>query len=354
MAHANPAPLFVIVGAGASHDAASSWPENRVEFVRPPLVKDLFNERYREILARYPLAQSAAPEIRDHLRNGGEGPAVSLEAHLRSQYKDSRDPYDLRRFYSISLYLQDLIWRASGNEGLHFDHTDRLVTTLLRNFHRVCFITLNYDLILDQALAKLDPINNIAAYVNYGRWSLVKLHGSVNWGYAPVDNVSVDDPPADLPDHLSGQIHLGGRAGAIEGRNEPPRYLGRDPSSKQAKLFPALTVPVGEEDELVCPPNHLKHLDSLLQEAEELDLLILGYSAYDRTVIERIERSEKRIRSLFVVNYNEMTAIEVGQRLLQLLPDALAAADVGFAHQSFGDWCRDDLPRFASNHPAAI
>ncbi|HEY8808543.1 MAG TPA: hypothetical protein VIM28_00860 [Solirubrobacterales bacterium] len=341
--------LFVIVGAGASHDAAGHWSNA----VQPPLVSGLFSHKFDAILSRYPMAQSAAPEIRNALRQGRDGQAISLESHLRKMYRDSDDPYDRRRFFSITLYLQDLLWQASRREGVHFDNTDLLVGVLIRHFDHVCFLTLNYDTILDQALGKLDQISRMDHYAYYGRWSLIKLHGSVDWGYRPTSNVDVDEPPADLERFLDDQIYLGVDPREDEGtRNQrPPRYA-FPRSMNETKLFPALTVPVGEEDEVVCPPAHQSFLDRRLAAQTELDLLILGYSAYDRTVLERIKRSEKRIRSLTVVNEDREGADKVAERLKRVIPQSLNGAEIHFAQRPFGAWCRSELDDFIAGHPA--
>jgi hypothetical protein len=318
--------------------------------VRPPLVTDLFHDFHNEILARYPLAQSAAPEIRDAMRHGRDGQSISLESHLREMYRDSQDPYDKRRFFSIALYLQDLLWQASKTERVHFDNTDRLVAVLLRHFDHVCFITLNYDTILDQGLGKLDSISDIGDYIYYGRWSLIKLHGSVDWGYHPIDEVSVDAPPADLADHLDTNIHLGGHSRVHD--EGPPRHA-KLRGMAETKLFPALTVPVGEQDEVVCPDSHQAFLDDRLASVGELHLLIVGYSAYDRTVIERIERSRKRIRTLTVVNDGWAGANAVVERLQKLIPQSLNGTEIDIIEWPFGKWCHQSLAHFASDHPAA-
>jgi hypothetical protein len=343
--------LFVIVGAGASHDGSSEWPSGTL---RPPLVKELFDPRHQAILAGYPLAQTAAPEIRDALRPDQDGQAVSLERHLRETYRDSKDPYDRRRFHSIALYLQTLLWRASRTDQVHFDNTDRLVTRLVRGFEHVCFITLNYDTILDQALGKLNPIGDLEGYIAQERWSLIKLHGSVDWGFAPIDEASVDDPPANLVRRLKDEIYLADNPyeDQASGNLMPPRYA-FPRTSFQAKLFPALTVPVGEEDEVVCPNSHQRFLDKRLAEAHELDLLIVGYSAYDRTVIERIGRSEKRIATLTVVNESQRAANAVVARLRDRIPRSLNGTQVEEADRPFGAWCRDLMDIFMARSPAA-
>lgn len=75
--------LFVILGAGASFDSSSRY---SAPDTRPPLVSGLFDTRFDGFLNHYPMAKNAAPDVRDATSS-----AVSLEEHLRTQYRDSAD-----------------------------------------------------------------------------------------------------------------------------------------------------------------------------------------------------------------------------------------------------------------------
>jgi hypothetical protein len=75
----------------------------------------------------------------------------------------------------------------------------------------VVFITLNYDLILDRVLAAADPhLPSPTWYVQPERkWSLIKLHGSVNW-YRQLllnDQNAFFNPPAEVP--VAADINVG-------------------------------------------------------------------------------------------------------------------------------------------------
>ena len=61
-----PCRLLVILGAGASYDCASGNGGALHEELRPPLVTQLFENRYSftRILHNYPLAEQAAADIR--------------------------------------------------------------------------------------------------------------------------------------------------------------------------------------------------------------------------------------------------------------------------------------------------
>ena len=63
---------------------------------------------------------------------------------------------------------------------------DTLVSTLLGSkFDQVLFLALNYDLLLERAITSYDdvPFDHLDSYLpRKKKWSLIKPHGSVNWG----------------------------------------------------------------------------------------------------------------------------------------------------------------------------
>jgi hypothetical protein len=64
----------------------------------------------------------------------------------------------------------------------------------------VCFVTLNYDVMLDRRLQGHHPLlSTFDDYISKDKnWSLVKLHGSVNW-YHPLPTPYVPEmPPRDV------------------------------------------------------------------------------------------------------------------------------------------------------------
>jgi hypothetical protein len=335
--------LFVVLGAGSSYAASSLYADGLL--TRPPLVRDLFDARWHFILDEYPMAKHAAPDIRDAMIGAGAD-AVSLEEYLRTQYRHSDDPYDKRRWYSIVAYLQHLLWwvslpdlRATGAETRPAeyrydpDRLSRVANLLLREWHHVCFITLNYDLILDRYLAALDSLVSIQQFIAHPRWSLVKLHGSVTWKYKLAQSVDLSDPPANLDDLLErGQIFHDWRF------DDSARYVVQDGNST-VPGFPALSAPLGEEDELVCPPEHVAFVRDRLREADALDLLVIGYSAYDKAVLHLIAETGREIRSLYVVSETPDAAQAVGERIGHYVGVKVLADDVALGlGADFGDW----------------
>src|SRR5579871_2585328 len=245
-------PLFVILGAGASSDCATG------AFVRhpgwqPPLVKDLFNHaRYGDVLHRYPLAQMIAADL-----EGAPAESLVLEQHLRTRYRDSPHAHERLKYAAAPLYLQELLWSCSRLYAHSPDNLDRILTSLL-TLPEVVFVSLNYDTLLDDRLWAISRPSTLEEYVGVeGRnWSLIKLHGSVDWATAVGEGY--DGADVTLPLTLAETIVLRRGASIDELRFTDPPTGGR--AQYGSVYFPALSVPIGSVDELVCPPAHVKWL----------------------------------------------------------------------------------------------
>ena len=185
--------LIVITGAGASYDSTGIEPRDLNW--QPPLVKELFAERaaFHPILDFYPDAQTLAPDLRVATRTG----SVGLETYLRDQVLRSPSAYDRRRYRAIPLYLQHLLHEVSEHYTTHPVNYDRLINGVLRSANEVIFLTLNYDTILDSRLEQHAHVRSLSDYIRPDfAWSLIKLHGSVDWARRIVGVIT---PPSTRP-----------------------------------------------------------------------------------------------------------------------------------------------------------
>lgn len=291
-------PLFVITGAGASKGCASPGTAPRATFAPPPVVTELFG--YYSTLEKYPAAKLAAAELRVAAQT-----ATSLEEHIRTKYLNSTHSLHRRVVASLPFYLQEVLFDRDREFGAHADNYQRLVTALLPRVEPI-FVTLNYDTLLDQQLAIDAPISSLDDYVSSERgWSLVKLHGSTNWGF-PVQGVGdVHDP---RPDAVLDRTFVLRDQAALEGR----RY---DPHGEGTTYFPALSVPVGAEDEVTCPDEHRGFLRERLRLADHLDLLVIGYSANDQEVLKLFREHHTKVRSVAVVEPSQERGEAVANKL---------------------------------------
>jgi hypothetical protein len=276
-------------------------------------VKTLFSAdptySYHEVLAKYRLAGLAAAELFRHEEN-----SVAIEEVLRTQYRDSTLELDRRIFNSIGPYLQELLHTVSGQYTSHPVYYQALVAGLLR-LPEVVFVTLNYDVILDRVLLDADPSGeSMSWYVKPERnWSLVKVHGSVNWSRTLGLNSATAffNPPANVP--LDGPISYGRldrELWELRGFNGPQGGF-----SHGSLRYPVLSVPQGTEDEVACPDEHIAFLRHKLAVSTNLDLCFLGYSAHDAEVMRLIRDSGKPVRHLTVVDRDQETAEAILDRL---------------------------------------
>jgi hypothetical protein len=308
--------LFVLLGAGASLDCASGH-VTRIDNYRPPLTSQLFDSKFESILNLYPLAESAAADIRPAVARD----PIALEAFLRETLRDSPHRHLRRQFRAIPLYLQHLLFDISAwdppHRGYtaHADNYSRLITAALE-LDEAVFITLNYDILLDRRLFVYADLVDMDSYIKAGEnWSLIKPHGSVNWGRQvlsawdrPSHDVFLAATFAALGDEFSLDEHITLRL-AAEARGL--RHEGADSSGGGGRLYyPALSAPLGPGDELVCPPNHVAHLREKLRAYDGLHLLVIGYSGLDDEVLKLLRESENSLRSLTVVSESEEAAIK--------------------------------------------
>lgn len=326
--HVSQPELVVLLGAGASHRAASDpLLVDRSVDSRPPLTTGLFSQRYVNILHGYPLAEQAAPKIRRALESG----VMSLERYLRTELRDADHRTTTAQYQEIPLYLQHVLWDRSQPRAFATqpDNLTELVTDTLRAA-RVTFVTLNYDTILDRLLAAYDPIVGMDSYVRPDlEWALLKLHGSVDWGYR-IGPVRLDPRAApslrdalrtfhDPLQQLDSTITFRGGANNLdEMRREVTGPTSTHPMRNPGVeyFYPALAAPLGPPDELICPPEHVQFLQDRIGEMYDgLNLLVIGYSAIDPTALEVLTKPGRKLRKLLVVDREHDSANTIAGKL---------------------------------------
>ncbi len=245
------AELVVLLGAGASAAGADYAHSG----FHAPLARELFDIRFKEVLDIYRLAAHAAEDIRRELRRGR-----GIEAILSEDFAGAPPGSQRRKRYrEIPLYFQHLLLKVS-QAGRTDPCGYRLLINRTLDLESVTFVTLNYDTILDRLLFEHTTLPgsrpaDIDDYITQDGWSLIKLHGSVDW--ARKVELPLPDPGEGREVlgtrwyHLAGQeldAHLGpivSRAAQLEPGFGTGFEAGLDlfRCSDGALWYPALTVP---------------------------------------------------------------------------------------------------------------
>jgi hypothetical protein len=251
------------------------------------------------------LARSQAP---DEMKE-----TQPFEEYLRAKLRKSADVHRRAQYWAVPLYLQHLLHDASTRYTSNADNYSNLVNQLLPL--RPLFVSFNYDTLLDDRLAAYPaPALGMDEYMASDRnWTLLKPHGSINWGRKLVDAAGepMRHPPRDYlhPDHISRICHqlateqLFPAAEIVfssDSRDVNTRDLRRDPNG--FFLYPALSAPLGAEDDVfTCPESHLTAAAEIVGDADVVDILIVGYSCLDSAVLRHLGARIRGTSSIEIV-----------------------------------------------------
>jgi hypothetical protein len=114
-----------------------------------------------------------------------------------------------------------------------------------------------------------------------------------------------------------------------------PPELARAYGNEVGSLYyPALAVPLGPADEIVCPEAHVEHVREHQRYAPEgLNLLVIGYSGLDTEVQNLLAWGGRPLSSLKVVNGSfddSFATVETLSRALKFSPTEDMAFNGGF------------------------
>ena len=280
--------VCVILGAGASTAVDNgSAPILEYGAFKPPLASDLFaigrHPEFFDILTRYPGAQSLASVLSPL----SEGTDFNLESRLQN-LADNKDERVRQQFKQVPPYLRDLLaaasYRYTHSPGTYL----QLIYALLSDEpHHVLFLVLNYDTLLEQALALFPGIKfeNVESYVREDQQAkVVKIHGSINWFKLIGTN---DRSWHDLV--ASQDVLQMPEEGSIYVRDEFRNVPLVDVYIDQNLAYPILTAPLAgkEAKAMVCPTAHIKAAEGFLRECRKF--LIVGSSGRDEDLLALLD-----------------------------------------------------------------
>ncbi len=305
--------LTIIFGAGASHDSGAYAPE-RDNQGPPPLARDLFAPAFDDILDWHPQLRRRVPEVR--LRLAKE---QNIEEILRDLYS-SAAKHAKYWPYQIPLYLRHLFWEFSLYCERGSTNFDVLVRPVLESsFDKVMFISLNYDLLLDSAIAGYESpewtFETMSSYIPEDKkWLLVKPHGSINWARA-IDNCPSDEPFGDNPRQLNEMPHFLSDAEprvTLWARQNKYPYVPASAGPAGGYLYPQIVIPADNPKNFACPASHIEQASAFIKNCA--NFLFIGFSGHDMDVIRLLEPMPNHSR-LDIIGKGRQDAQRILQRI---------------------------------------
>ncbi len=326
-----PKKLTIILGAGASHSLNPDPKSLDNQGYRPPLARDIFagSREFRGILNKYPLAEILASDIDRRIRQNKDG--VGLEQILKTYeqfLRDGKDGAITRQFLQIPLYLNELFGEITTHFTKQPDEYNNLVNLALSHLDEVLFLTLNYDNLLEIPLSRNFDIDfsKEEHYIKQEGWSLVKLHGSINW-YKQFSSFQIQDKndgeyfrllkTSSLPIPLQENFVL------ISMNGYGNKYISDTP------VYPALTVPVDGKYDINCPESHQEKARKFLADCH--NYLIIGTSGNDQDLLDLL-KSHVRSARVMLVGREEERIRETKRKFMDAVPQFQNSIDT-FYHQ---------------------
>ncbi|MCH8310853.1 MAG: SIR2 family protein [Chloroflexi bacterium] len=246
----------------------------------------LDSDEWQDIISHYPGAVDIADRLQYDIRSE---PDTAFET-LLGRFADHDDPTTRTNFKFAAPYLRDLLYKVS-REYTHFPSGYvELATKILADVHHdVLFLVLNYDDLLEQALAWMDETYRVEAihqYVSEDRQAkILKLHGSITWfkRLGRQGNLSWDEHLRDFDifekidesDFLVRRNHYPANTLVIANQH----------------MYPILTAPLAGKslDEAVAPDSHVKVAREFLKTCSKF--LIIGTSGLDEDLMSLLDAS---------------------------------------------------------------
>jgi hypothetical protein len=259
---------------------------------------------FEGLLKQFPGARTLAADLAELAKRED----TSLEEKLR-QYHLHQDARVRRHYADVPRYLGALLHQVSHSFTEMPGTYIRLIHGLFADIpHRVTFIVLNYDTLLETAIARFDhrcSFDTMERYVDEAReWSMFKVHGSIDW-------------------FIEGKANTEFSAnGPVTTYTLPKRpwsiMVNPGLSHSSPEVFPAIVPPLSGKvlDDLLCPAGHMTALRRELGQCTKF--LAIGTSGLDAHVTELLRCCLPEAQAIHVVAGSD--SHKVAQRFREGVP----------------------------------
>ena len=175
----------------------------------------------------------------------------------------------------------------------------------VRRYPKVCFVTFNYDTLLEEALLDLaPPIERMLGYIR-GPFQVFKPHGSIDWERF----VDIDIPPES--NRFQDIINAAPSHRPSDHWRKKGEQFGQ--SLPQAQWMPTIAIPVASKAQFVLPKDHA---DAMIESIKEVNkVLIVGWRAAEHAFLQSLAQNLQSPVQVLAVCGSESAANETLEKL---------------------------------------
>jgi hypothetical protein len=326
--------LLVIMGAGASYDAAPDSPPGATDTLRQhrlPLANELFAQRghFRAILAGYP---EIAPAVAHLIKIPKDRSIEDFLEHMAAQARNG-DAARARQLLAIRFYLSEVMRmcesqlldqvRGVTNHAALIDEIDRRVPI----GETVFIVTFNYDRLIERELSSdLKLFSDMNAYIQNERFKIVKLHGSADW-VRPLKVRPMFDEKT-VP-----RRQLIAMAPTLSISDE---FVHTQQPHQGDYCVPAIAIPIRHKDDFQCPPAHVDALMNFLPSVTKI--LIVGWKAAEQPFVDLLVKhipqhsTQAQNPHIVVVGGEDVAITKMNLDAAGVLASQYSLNNLGFTH----------------------
>lgn len=339
--------LLVIVGAGASFDCLGSdvsddqvlhvpgLPALSAAQCRPPLAAQLADPSPlgNRTLGKWDKARPVVDSLRREMlhADNDDARAPTLEQALRVYQDRSKEiPKHELHLLTFRFYLQDLLWRATsymmcdelaGGVTNYLSLLSECMRWVSKGDRCVVFVSFNYDLLLERALESYGILNagSIDSYVEDDTVTLLKPHGSIQWGWKVGPNQEhiayTVDPYRHGAESVKQALHYGVDDSSLDVFYYAPHERDVDVALRTSNpMVPALALPIEGKSELIWPQSQSERLSSL-EGGRVTRLLTVGWRGAEGHFLDRLKPVISPSAKALVVAKDRVESEEVASHL---------------------------------------
>jgi len=245
-------------------------------------------------------------------------PGIVVEKEL-AMFKEQAKTFPQRhkQLAAIRYYLHFALWecqrhwrerhRGITNYSTLLDEIERWRSELFEN---VCFVTFNYDTMLEEAMQEVlrFEVRDLRSYLSQKNYTLIKLHGSINWGRELDQIVAPHTYNQQTLIESVADLKISDRYRVVS--DYPMLRVG------DKLVFPALSIPVENKDEFSCPAEHVQALTAVLPKVTKI--LTVGWRATEADFLKMLEvglKGGESAPSLMIVSGDQKGAEETSANL---------------------------------------